>query len=238
MQGNRLVELSHAMYAEPLSEECRLIWRRGDHALVGISAGNSYFNQERLTKLLTWAGRSFAEVDVVYVDTHIDTMLIADGRPPASAAKSVRATIKDLRRRIRRAVELVEPDQVRFRIRALSELLNLPAYQAVRHRTDQAMRDEPEFAASCEEMVRQVVGHRLGEGVTISEAHIAAGMSYVQAEAPLFVDSPSIFNVRSSVVCYHMITPITRQLTRGNTAFRAAPGNGYVIVRPLELSDT
>ncbi|MFI0979705.1 tRNA-dependent cyclodipeptide synthase [Streptomyces sp. NPDC021093] len=229
------------MHVEVLGEESRRIWKRGDHALVGISAGNSYFNQERLTKLLTWAGHSFAEIDVVYVDTHIDTMLIADGRPPAYATKSSKSSVKDLRRRIRRAVEAVDPDGVRLRVRALSQLMELPEYQAVRRRTDQAMREDPQFLATCEEMVRQVVGHRSGGadgaegGNVMTQAHFEAGLSYLQAEAPLFVDAPTIFNVRSSTLCYHMLTPITEQLARRDSSFRAAPTLGYMIVRPPEL---
>lgn len=233
MQGNRLAELSHGMHTEPLSEECRRIWQRGDHALIGISAGNSYFNQERLTALLTWAGRGFRAVDVVYVDTHIDTMLIAEGRAPAAAAKSARATLKDLRRRIRRAVEGADADHRKLRIRPLSELVPSAPYQAVRRRTDRTMSENPEFAAACEEMVRQVVKHRSGiDADHALEARLVAGLSYVRAEAPLFVDAPSVFGVPSSVVCYHTITPISDQLTREDSTVRAAPGNGYVIVRP------
>ncbi|MDJ1130547.1 tRNA-dependent cyclodipeptide synthase [Streptomyces iconiensis] len=227
------------MYVKPLGAECRRIWQRGDHALIGVSAGNSYFNQERLTKLLKWAGHSFAEIDVVYVDTHLDTMLIADGRAPLHAAKSSRSTIKDLRRRIRRSVELVDPDGVRLRVRSLTEVMDLPEYQKVRLSTDLAMREDPEFAATCEKMVRQVVGHRsTGDGNVMTKAHIEAGLSYLQAEAPLFVDSPSIFDVRSSVVCYHMLTPITDQLCRRDSSFRCAPENGYLIVRPTELGES
>ncbi|MGW7411238.1 tRNA-dependent cyclodipeptide synthase [Streptomyces sp. NPDC054863] len=232
------------MHVEVLGQESRSIWKRGDHALVGVSAGNSYFNQERLTKLLRWAGHSFAEIDVVYVDTHIDTMLVADGRPPAYAAKSSRSSVKDLRRRIRRAVEAVDPDGIRLRVRPLSQLMELPEYQTVRRRTDQAMREDPQFLATCEAMVRQVVGHRSAGGGgdsgggsggnVMTKAHFEAGLSYLQAEAPLFVDAPSIFNVRSSVLCYHMLTPITEQLARRDSSFRAAPTLGYVIVRPPE----
>jgi cyclo(L-tyrosyl-L-tyrosyl) synthase len=234
MQKKQLAELSHGMHVEPLSDECRKIWQRGDHALVGISAGNSYFNQERLTKLLTWAGRSFAEIDVVYVDTHIDTMLIADGRPPQYAVKSSKSTVKDLRRRIRRAVETVDPDGVRLRVRALSQLMELPEYQEVRRRTDRAAREDPAFLATCADMVRQVVGHRNGGGQPVTDAHFEAGLSYLLAEAPLFVDAPAIFDVRSTALCYHMLTPITEQLSRRDADFRAAPSLGYVVVRPPE----
>lgn len=232
MRGNQLAELRHGMYSEPLSESCRRVLERGEHALVGVSAGNSYFGQERLTGLLEWAGRTFSAVDVVYVDTHIDTMLVADGRPPEYAARSARSTVKDVRRRIRRAVERADPAGLRIRVRALSELLHTPEYREVRRRTDRAMREDPGFAATCEEMVRQVVEHRTGRGAAVTPAHLEAGMGYVQAEAPLFVDAPTVFNVPSSMVCYHTDTPISTYLVQPDSTFRVAPGHGHMIVRP------
>ncbi len=232
MTAQQLAELSHGMYVEPLSEQCRHIWRRRDHALIGVSAGNSYFTQSRLAALLAWAGRSFAEVDVVYVDTHIDTMLVADGHEPAAAGRSARSTIRDVRRRIRRAVEATDLSGTRFRVRALSELLDDPRYQAVRSRTDRALREEPEFSAVVQEMVQEVVRGRLRDERPVTPAHLEAGLGYVSAEAPLFVDAPTIFDVRSSVTCYHLRTPVTEYLVGADSAVRAAPGHAHLVVRP------
>ncbi|GHF23847.1 hypothetical protein GCM10010359_27550 [Streptomyces morookaense] len=224
------------MEAEPLSERCRTLWRRGEHALIGISAGNSYFNQDRLTALLSWAGDAFEQIDVVYVDTHIDSMLVADGRTPESAAKSVRTTLKDVRRRIRRSLERLGPDAARFRVRALSELMDLPVYRAVTERTDRAIDEDAEFAPICEAMVQQIVEHRPGAGGTVTAAHMQAGLDYLKAEAPLFVDSPAIFGVSSSVVLYHMRTPISEHLAGHTEGFAAAPGQGFVVVKPSEAA--
>ncbi|MBH1937655.1 tRNA-dependent cyclodipeptide synthase [Streptomyces sp. AV19] len=220
------------MRAEPLGENCERIWQRAEHALVGISTGNSYFNQERLTALLDWAGNHYGQIDVVYVDTALDDMLLADGRTPESAARSVKGTVRDARRRIRRAVEKQGPRAERFRVRALSELLELPEYRAVRERTDRAFEEDAEFTATCEAMVQEVVAHRGDSAIT--EAHLRAGLAYVQAEAPLFTDCPAIFGVSASVVLYHMRTPISEYLAGDPQGFRAAPGQGFVIVRPAE----
>ncbi|KNB54308.1 hypothetical protein AC230_06195 [Streptomyces caatingaensis] len=219
------------MRGEPLGENCRRIWQRAEHALIGISAGNSYFNQGRLTALLEWAERHYERIDVVYVDTALDTMLLADSRTPESAAKSVKATLRDVRRRIKRSLERLEPQDGRFRVRALSDLLDLPAYRAVRQRTDRAFAEDAEFAATCEAMVREILAHR---GGAVTDAHLRAGLAYVQAEAPLFTDCPAIFGVAESVVLYHMSTPVSAYLAGDPRGFRAAPGQGFVVVRPVE----
>ncbi|WP_372411466.1 tRNA-dependent cyclodipeptide synthase [Streptomyces luteireticuli] len=223
------------MRGEPLGENCRRIWQRAEHALIGISAGNSYFNQDRLTALLEWAERHYERIDVVYVDTALDTMLLADGRTPESAAKSVKATVRDVRRRIKRSLERLEPQAGRFRVRALSELLDVPEYRAVRQRTDRAFVEDAEFAATCEAMVQEIVAHR-GGGAAVTDAHLRAGLAYVQAEAPLFTDCPAIFGVSESVVLYHLRTPISEYLAGDPQGFRAAPGQGFVVVRPAETA--
>ncbi|WP_171167851.1 tRNA-dependent cyclodipeptide synthase [Streptomyces sp. I05A-00742] len=234
MSPHVLTEASRIeMHGEPLGENCRRIVPRGEHALIGISAGNSYFNQDRLTALLLWAEREFREIDVVYVDTALDTMLLADGRTPQSAAKSVKATLRDVRRRIKRSLERLGPQADRFRVRALSELMDLPAYQAVRRQTDRAFAEDAEFATTCRAMVQDILDNRSG---AVTEAHLRAGLEYVQAEAPLFTDCPAIFGVSTSVVLYHMETPISAYLAGSPEGFRAAPGQAFAIVRPREMS--
>ena len=224
------------LHAEPVTEDCRLIWKRGEHALIGISGGNSYFNQDRLTVLLHWAADHFADIDVVYVDTHMEEMLVADGRSPEYAARSVKRTLKDVRRRIRRSLERVGSEAKRFHVRALSEVMTLPEYRAVVERTERAFRDDRGFSSACERMVRQVLLSKRGDPADISPAHLAAGLRYVMAEAPLFVDSPIIFGTPSSTLLYHLSTPVTDYFAGKQTGFRAAPGQGYVVVGPRQAA--
>lgn len=115
----------------PVTRTCRKVLERGDHALIGVSAGNGYFSQERLGALLGWAGGLFSGVDILYVDTHIDTMDAASGCTPREAVGRAKAAVKDVRRRIRRALETVEGSAAVFTVRALSQCLALPGYQAV-----------------------------------------------------------------------------------------------------------
>ncbi|WP_239472411.1 tRNA-dependent cyclodipeptide synthase [Streptomyces sp. NEAU-S7GS2] len=222
------------MRAHALSDASQRIWQIGEHALVGISAGNGYFNQKRLTALLQWAAYHFKNVDVVYVDTHIDDMQIADGRAPQEAAKSVKRTLKDVRRRIQRAAESLGPEIARLRIRPLSEIQDITSYRTVRARVDRAVQEDPVFAAACQDMVRTVVKGHPGRSGGATEAHLRAGMNYVMAEAPLFVDSPSVFGVATSTLCYHMSTPVTAHFAGRPAGYSAAEGQGYVVVKPDE----
>ncbi|MCX5145277.1 tRNA-dependent cyclodipeptide synthase [Streptomyces sp. NBC_00320] len=39
----------------PFTRTCRHIWEDGDHVLIGVSPGNSYFGAERIGSLAGWA---------------------------------------------------------------------------------------------------------------------------------------------------------------------------------------
>ncbi|MEU5212195.1 tRNA-dependent cyclodipeptide synthase [Streptomyces sp. NPDC020742] len=232
MEPEHIPDTVSGLRAEPMTEDCRLIWKRGDHALIGISGGNSYFNQYRLSALMQWAADHFAEIDVVYVDTHMEDLLIADGRSPEDAARSVRRTMKDVRRRIRRSLEGMGPRAALFRVRALSEFMDMEEYQKIRERAEHALRDDREFSAACDRMVHQVMLNKKGDPSTISPEYMQAGRKYVLAEAPLFIDSPAIFDVPSSTLLYHLRTPVTECLAWDQSGFRAAREQGYVVVGP------
>ncbi|WP_369391565.1 tRNA-dependent cyclodipeptide synthase [Streptomyces sp. CG1] len=125
---------------------------------------------------------------------------------------------------------------VLFRVRALSEVMNLEEYQNVRERTEKALRDEREFSLTCDRMVHQVMLNSTRAPGAIGAEHMRAGRHYVTAEAPLFVDSPAIFGVPSSALLYHLRTPITEYFARAPRGFRAAREQGYVAVGPPPAS--
>ncbi|MCP2168188.1 tRNA-dependent cyclodipeptide synthase [Goodfellowiella coeruleoviolacea] len=225
---------AHGFHAEPCSARCQRIWQHGDHALIGVSTGNSYFTQERLAALLTWAGHFFTDVDVLYVDTHIDTMLVALGHSAQHATKLAKSRIRDVRRRIRRALEQIRPGGDRFRVHALSDFLAEPTYQRLRVHVDQALASDHRFASVCEDMVRRFLLARPDPDGDAPKT-LRAGLNYLLAELPFFVDSPAIFGVSSSANCYHVSTPLVEYLVRyQDGVLRAARNQGFMVVRPAE----
>ncbi|MFE4591298.1 tRNA-dependent cyclodipeptide synthase [Streptomyces laurentii] len=218
----------------PATAMCRRILKRGDHVLIGVSTGNSYFNQERLGALLVWAERHFSLVDVIYVDTHIDTMLMARGLTPDEARRRTKSMLKDVRRRIRRALERVagaEPE--RFRVGALSEYVTLPAYQEVLRRADPDLGGDGLLVRAAEEQVRDLLMSQAeSPPASVSAAEWDAGLAYLRAELPFLLDTPAILGVPSSVACYHKSMPVVRELFQGLGSLDRNPRQGFLVVRP------
>ncbi|MFF8763414.1 tRNA-dependent cyclodipeptide synthase [Nocardiopsis dassonvillei] len=211
----------------PFTGSCRRVFERGEHALIGISAGNSYFSQERIAQLLRWAQRHFAEVDVLYADLHLDTMYMASGGSREYASSRANRALKDVRRRIRRAVESAAPDAGNVRVRALSQCTGLPGYRDVAYRLDREHATDPRVRRACEEHVRHVIGAQPDP----DGARLRAGLAYLRAELPLLLSTPRVFGLSSSVCCYHALMPILSRLRGATSCFH--PGQGHVILRPV-----
>lgn len=210
----------------PFTPACQLLVERGDHALIGISAGNSYFSQQRLTQLLTWTGRRFDAVDLLYADLHLDTMYLASGDDEARAARRTTRALRDVRRRVRRAMETAPRVPARVRALALSETVDLPGYRSALERIDRDLREDPRVRRACEEHVRQT----LGCGTGAPDARFAAGMSYLRAELPFLLSTPEVLSVPSSVCCYHELLPLLVELEGDASCLQ--PGQGHLVLRP------
>lgn len=219
-------EAEEVFEARPFTAACERIVHRGDHALIGISAGNSYFSQQRLTQLLTWTGRRFAAVDLLYADLHLDTMYRASGDGAGQAAKRTTRALRDVRRRIRRAMEAAPRVPAAVRAVALSETVDLPGYRAAQRRIDRQIAENPRVRRACEEHVRKIVGgDPEAEG-----ARFRAGLAYLRAELPFLLGTPEVLAVPSSVCCYHDLLPVLVELHGDVSCLQ--PGQGHLVLRP------
>jgi cyclo(L-tyrosyl-L-tyrosyl) synthase len=57
-------------------------------------------------------------------------------------------------------------------------------------------------------------------------------LQYVCAEAPLFLDTPAILGVPSSLNCYHQLLPMAELLYARGSGLRASRNQGHAIVTP------
>ncbi|MFD9688001.1 tRNA-dependent cyclodipeptide synthase [Kitasatospora sp. NPDC001309] len=227
--------------ALPYSRRCQEIWRRGEHLLIGVSSGNSYFSARRITELVRWGREFFERIDIVYADLLVGTQFETFGYAPEQAERRARKEVKATARRIERGVEEAGPrgdvrDVPDVRVHALSSFTGDRAYQRLHRRAVDALRTDPEFRAAAEGMARGFLAARLDEGLAPSEPQLAAGLRYIAAELPFFLDTPALLGVRSSVSCYHLQLPLTPVLFGRDEGLRAAAGQAYAVIRPAAAS--
>ncbi len=226
-------ELAAGFRAQPLTERCRRIWQRGDHALIGVSTGNSYFSTERLTELVCWAQHHFRAVDVICADTHIDTMLIAEGCDPEEAARRARRRVVNVRRRIRHALRCSSHEHGATSAHMLSEFQQSSAYRHVRAQVEDALHNHPPFARACRNMVRSFLPEDTEEeGDREPGPRMRAGLAYVANELPFVIDTPRILGVPSSLSCYHVLPPAVEELFQRPGGLTPAARQGFAVVTP------
>ncbi|WP_073911312.1 tRNA-dependent cyclodipeptide synthase [Streptomyces sp. CB00455] len=216
----------------PFTRACRHIWEDGDHVLIGVSPGNSYFTSERITRLAQWATTHFAQVDFVYADLHVDRMFAAFGYTREHAHKRAAKETKAVRRRILKGLEESGPPRADIRVRALSKFQSNPVYQLLHRRVLHFLETDAEFRKGCEQMALHFVGSKVPEGESITDDQLRVCFDYMAAELPFFVDTPSILDEPSSVAAYHVRMPLTDVLFARGGGLRAARNQACAVVRP------
>ncbi|MET3983494.1 tRNA-dependent cyclodipeptide synthase [Streptomyces sp. PvR034] len=222
----------------PFTRTCRHIWEDGDHVLIGVSPGNSYFTAERISSLTQWATTRFAQVDFVYADLHVDRMFAAFGYTREHAEKRAAKEIKAVRRRILKGVGESAPQDAEIRVRALSEFQGNPVYELLHRRVLHFLETDDEFRKGCEEMALHFVGSKLPDGESITDEQLQVCFDYMAAELPFFLDTPSILGVPSSVAAYHVKMPLTDVLYARGGGLRATRNQASAVVRPEVLAST
>lgn len=217
---------------EPLTLNCRTIWDEGDHVLIGVSPGNSYFTTQRITELTRWASARFTEVDFVYADLHVAAMFAALGHSDTHAARRASKELKAVRRRIVGGVESAGPPGGRIRVRALSEFSGNTVYGLLHQRVRHFLATDEEFRKGCDSMVEHFLAPKVAGGQSITGRQRAVCLDYLAAELPFFLDTPAILGVPTSVSCYHALIPLTELLYAKGGGLRAARNQAYAVVRP------
>ncbi|GHF33879.1 cyclo(L-tyrosyl-L-tyrosyl) synthase [Kitasatospora xanthocidica] len=217
--------------ALPYSRRCREIWQRGEHLLIGVSPGNSYFSHRRITELIGWGLEFFERVDIVYADLHVATQYETFGYTPEHAQRRAAKEVKATARRIERGVEGAGR-RSGVGVHALSEFTAADAYRRLHRRAVDGLRTDPAYRAAAEGMARGFLAARLDEGLAPNEPQLAAGLRYITAELPFFLDTPALLGVASSVSCYHLQLPLTPVLFGRDEGIRAEAGQAYAVIRP------
>jgi hypothetical protein len=102
---------------EPFTPHCEVIRAAGDHAVIGVSPGNSYFSARRVHDLALWGLALFERVDFVYTDLYVAEMYEASGYPPDDARRKAVKNLRGVRAKVLGAVQDVDPGGTRHRPR-------------------------------------------------------------------------------------------------------------------------
>jgi len=225
-----------ALEAHPTTANYRRLLERGDHVLLGVSPFNTQFNESYLTRLFIWAGTTFDRFTVVLPGERETALTLeAAGTPAVKAARKARRELNRITRLIHAALEAAQVAHNGDTLIRLSDFAADPAYRGMVEAAEATYRDNPIFRAACQEMSALVVRGRQrvtgaeGDALTIEQIEMAT--RYVFAEIPIFLNTPALLNLPSSVLAYHRPWPIGDLLFSGTLPIRVDARQGYVVLQ-------
>ncbi|MEV8531465.1 tRNA-dependent cyclodipeptide synthase [Streptomyces sp. NPDC051211] len=218
---------------QPYTLHCQVIHDQGDHALIGISPGNSYFSAQRVLDLGRWGAENFREVDILYTDLHVAEMYEAFGYDPVDAQRKTVKNLRGVRAKVNNAAAALDPGDGRIRARTLSEFTENDAYREIHSRILQLLDSDPDFRKVCEDLATYFLSTK-SDGSPSTQRQREVCLQYICAEAPLFLDTPAIFGVPSSLNCYHQLLPMAELLYSRGAGLRASRNQGHAIITPAE----
>ncbi|MET8586481.1 tRNA-dependent cyclodipeptide synthase [Streptomyces collinus] len=223
------VLMADVFEVQPYTSHCEVILGEGAHAVIGVSPGNSYFSARRLHDLARWGLDHFDRVDFVYTDLYVAEMYEASGYAPDEARRKAVKNLRGVRAKVRDAVSAADPDGSRLAWRPMSAFRTDPAYQEIHRQLKDRLRTDADFRAVCDALVSRFLAAR---GEPAGERRRAVCLEYVCAEAPLFLDTPALLKVPSSLNCYHQLLPMAELLYSRGAGLRASRNQGHAIVTP------
>ncbi|MEU6259458.1 tRNA-dependent cyclodipeptide synthase [Streptomyces sp. NPDC047043] len=229
-------EIQHVTPADlfevrPFTPHCEVILTAADHAVIGVSPGNSYFSASRIQDLARWGLALFERVDFVYTDLHVAEMYEASGYTADDARRKAVKNLRGVRAKVLGAVRAADPGGTRLRAHAMSDFRDNTAYREIHEDLRTRLTSDDEFRTTCEQLVEAFLATK-DRQVTVRQREVC--MEYVTAEAPLFLDTPAILGVPSSLNCYHQLLPMAGLLYSPGAGLRASRNQGHAIVTPAE----
>ncbi|MEW2632469.1 tRNA-dependent cyclodipeptide synthase [Streptomyces sp. NPDC048389] len=219
---------------QPYTPHCQVIHDEGEHAVIGISPGNSYFSAQRVTDLAHWGARHFRQVDLVYTDLHVADMYVALGYPPDDARRKAVKNLRGVRAKVTNAARDADPAGSRVHARPMSDLTTGTAYRELHAHLSELLAHDHDFRTTCDALVDTFLSSKVLGGGTSTAHQREVCLRYIAAEAPLFLDTPAILGVSSSLNCYHQALPLADLLYSRGSGLRASRNQGHAIVTPAE----
>lgn len=220
-------------HAKPLTDRCQGALAGRVHACLGVSPFNSHFSASHIAALARWATTTFGAVHFFVPDTAAAYTLEALGHPPHKAAWKARRQGQYVKNKIRRgllAAGVTEPEGCLLDGEALA---TNSFYGKLREQVEQHYLGDPAFARACLEATAWTLERRLPDGRQPTSEQLSCAVRYFLAELPLFLDTPRIAGVSSSVFCYHQVPAFLDDLFHSRLALRPESGQGYVQLTDL-----
>lgn len=221
---------------KPVSRICASIYEAKSHAMIGVSPFNSYFSEERLTALFTWANSNFDAFHIFVPDKATKYTLEAAGYSEVKARRKARRQANYLLNKIERALLKADPALDMSLVLTNSVLSLNDSYKGLLDFVEARFAGDRDFKRQCLECTRWVLENQVEAVEQVDEAALMHAVRYFLEEMPLFMNSASIVGTYSSLFCYHQCPTILRSLYEDRSDGIMSDSQGFLITDEIALA--
>ncbi|WP_052024849.1 tRNA-dependent cyclodipeptide synthase [Austwickia chelonae] len=215
---------------EPLTESCAQIVAEAEHVCVGVSPFNGYFNQARITALVQWAFETYPQASFFVPDKSAAHTLRALGYAEAKAESKARKQGKYVLNKVRTALAQAGVEETPGMVLCHENLSVNPRYLELLQEGRRRYLEEPGFQEATVATSRGILQAWAEEGNPPQENQEEQAVQYFLEELPMFIDTPGIVGVDSSVFVYHREIPYLRRLYDRELSWHPVERQGFALV--------
>jgi cyclo(L-tyrosyl-L-tyrosyl) synthase len=175
-----------------------------EHALIGISPFNSYYSEDNLKKLFSWGLNNFKEISV-FIPNEISTYTLqAIGYSKDKADRKTKSQDRYLRNKAIKALVAnnLSGHEAKSKMVFFSDLAqNNKKYMEFCKLYEQMYENDKNFREGCLLTSKCVLSTK-GNSACVDERALNLSVKYFLAELPLYLNTPDILNVSSSLFVY------------------------------------
>ncbi|MBK9294509.1 MAG: tRNA-dependent cyclodipeptide synthase [Oligoflexia bacterium] len=220
------------MIIQGLTPSCENVLANKTHVCFGISPFNSYFSETKIEELARWGKKQFQSMHFFIPDEPSVYTLQAIGYDQEKAEWKSRRQSQYILNKITKALRNLgvcfsEIDNYILNWENLSCKVQFQnRYLEIKNKFE----EDTGFKKACLEAAEWVLEGKLKNGPA-NEQQTFLAVKYLLAEIPIFLYSPEILNVRSSIFCYHQYVPFVKNLMDGHFSCQKDLNQGFVIVK-------
>jgi cyclo(L-tyrosyl-L-tyrosyl) synthase len=219
---------------EPLNEKSKNLFLTGDHVLIGVSPFNSYYTSTRIKQLTSWVAKRFKKINIFIPDKISKFTLESIGYTTEQAIQKTRRQDSYLKNKVIKSfishgLSLKESEE---KLVSLSSLFKSNKYCEIHEACLQEFNNNSIFQEDCLTAAKNITfGGRKPENFSSTRVTV----DYFLYELPLFLNTPAILNVDSSVFIYHNPPPSIKRIFMNSSL--VSKKQGFIIVSLTETRE-
>lgn len=196
-------------------------------AIVWMSVWNSYFGEESIQDIVSFADKTFSKTKFLIPFEPAIYTYLAIGYNEEKARTKARLGSNRL---VNHTVRAIDGGKNMDIVNWNDEVYNNKNYQESLTEIMNLYLENQKFREDAKETTKQVLEEKTKDQINLERA-TEIGVTYLLQELAFVLVSPSIFNVSKTVYIYHRQWPIFEKLINGKYDWRERHNNWFLLVK-------